>query len=94
MACVHWVPALLRRIERDDALADALLQGPARPGSDSAKLSKLTLASKGMANKGKARSALAAALKIYEATAAPVLAFDVTADRYRLAQHALSEMLE
>ena len=94
MMCVYWVPALLRRIERDEALADALLQGPTRPGSDSVKLSELTLAGKGMANKAKARSALAAALKEYEAAEAPVVAFDVTADRYRLAQHALSEMLE
>jgi len=93
LACVYWVPALLRRVERDDALADLLLQGFSRPVSNSAKLSQLTLAGKGMANRTKARSALALALKKYEASPAPVVAFDVTADRHRLAEHSLSELL-
>jgi hypothetical protein len=91
--CPFWVPAFLRRIERDDGAADALIAALGDAPSASARLSELALLGLGCKDKAKTRPILVGALRDYEAAPAPVIAFDVTAGAYRLAVHVLQALL-
>jgi hypothetical protein len=91
--CSYWVPAFLRRIERDEDVADDLIDALDRAPSASARLSELALLGLGCKDKAKTRPVLTAALKTYEAAPAPVIAFDLTANAYRPALHTVCELL-
>ena len=64
--CAYWVPAVLRRIERDDGVADALIKTADNAPSASARLSELTLLGRGCKDKSKTRPVLERALQSYE----------------------------
>ena len=89
--CSYWVPAFLRRIERDEQAADEIIK--ALDHVPSSRLSKLALLGLGCKDKAKTRRVLGAALRDYETPPVPVIAFDVTANAYRLAAHAVRELL-
>jgi hypothetical protein len=91
--CSYWVPAFLRRIERDEDVADDLIDALDRAPSASARLSELVLLGLGCKDKAKTRPVLTAALKTYKVAPAPVIAFDLTVNAYRPALHAVSELL-
>jgi hypothetical protein len=91
--CSYWVPAFLRRIERDDRVADEIIAAVDRAPSASARLSELALLGLGCKDKAKIRPILDRTLRDYEATTAPIIAFDVTAGAYRLAAHTVRELL-
>jgi hypothetical protein len=92
--CAYWVPAVLRRIERDDdVMADALISAADNAPSASARLSELSLLGRGCTNKPKTRPVLERALRAYEDAEVPVVAFDVTTGSYRLAPHVVCELL-
>jgi hypothetical protein len=91
--CSYWVPAFLRRIERDERAADEIIAALDRAPSASARLSGLALLGLGCKDKAKTRPILGAALRDYEAAPAPVVAFDVTAGAYRLAVHTVRDLL-
>jgi hypothetical protein len=91
--CSYWVPAFLRRIERDESAADAIIGALEGAPSASARLSELALLGLGCKDKAKTRPILDNALRQYEAAPAPVIAFDVTAGAYRLAAHAVRALL-
>ena len=91
--CPFWVPAFLRRIERDEGAADAILAAVDHAPSASARLSELALLGLGCKDKAKTRPILADALRDYETASAPVIAFDITAGAYRVAAHVLHGLL-
>lgn len=91
--CSYWVPAILRRIERDDSAADALIAALDNAPSQSARLSELTLLGRGCKTKSKTRPVLERALSDYAGTQAPVVGFDVITESYRVAAHVLHELL-
>ena len=91
--CAYWVPAVLRRIERDDGVADALIKAADNAPSASARLSELTLLGQGCKDKSKTRPVVERALQAYESADAPVVAFDVTTESFRLAAHAMRGLL-
>ena len=91
--CAFWTPAFLRRIERDEGAADAIIAALDRAPSASARLSELALLGIGCKDKAKTRPILANALRAYHAAPAPVIAFDVTAGAYQLAAHVVQTLL-
>jgi hypothetical protein len=91
--CSYWVPAFLRRIERDERAGDEMIDAIARAPSPSARLSELALLGLGCKDKAKIRPVLASALRDYLAAPAPTVAFDVTADTYRLASDTVRDLL-
>jgi hypothetical protein len=91
--CVYWVPAVLRRIGRDAAAADAIIDAIPFAPSNSARISFLALLGKGTANSTKVRPVLEQALADEDITDAPIFGFDVTTEKSRLAEHVLRELL-
>ena len=91
--CGYWVPAVLRRIERDSSIADALIEAADDAPSASARLSELTLLGRGCKDISKTRPALERALQTYESAAVPTVAYDVTTESYRLAAQAIRQLL-
>jgi hypothetical protein len=91
--CSYWVPAFLRRIERDELAADEIIAALDRAPSASARLSELALLGLGCKDKAKTRPILGASLRAYGTAPAPVVAFDVTAGAYRLAVHTVGDLL-
>jgi hypothetical protein len=91
--CSYWVPAFLRRIERDDRAADEIIAAVDRAPSESARLSELALLGLGCKDKAKTRPILDRTLRGYEAKPTPIIAFDVTGGAYRPAAHTVRELL-
>jgi hypothetical protein len=91
--CGYWVPAVCRRIEKDDAVADALIARLQSAPSASARLSELTLLARGCKDTAKTRPVLENALQTYEGGRVPTVAYDVTTESYRVAAHAIRQLL-
>ncbi len=91
--CSYWVPAFLRRIERDERTVDKMIGAIERAPSPSARLSELALLGLGCKDKAKIRPVLTSALQAYQAAPAPIVAFDVTTDGYRLAGDTVRDLL-
>ena len=89
----YWVPAVLRRIERDANMTESLVEAAESAPSASARLSALCLLGLGSPNNSKVRSVLESAVRSYEAEIIPVIAFDVTTESFRLAAQALRELI-
>jgi hypothetical protein len=91
--CSYWVPSLLRRIEREPAIGDAMIEASATAPNASAKISLIALA--GRAGNGRItyRDFFATEAARVAAAVAPPTGFDVTAGEHRLVSHVLHEML-
>ncbi|RKE68010.1 NACHT domain-containing protein [Pseudorhodoplanes sinuspersici] len=91
--CGYWVPAVIRRIETDDAVVDELIAASQRAPSASARLSELTLLARGCKDTAKIQPVLESALQTYESGLVPTLAYDVTAESYLVAAQAIRQLL-
>jgi hypothetical protein len=91
--CSYWVPALLRRIGRDAAAADAIIEAIPLARSHSARVSLLALLGKGGADNAKVRPFLEQALADDTNADVPSFGFDITTEKSRLVRHVLGELL-
>jgi len=91
--CTYWVPAVLRRIGRDAAAADAIIEAIPLAPSNSARISLLALLGKGSADDTKVRPFLEQALADDANADVPSFGFDITTEKSRLVRHVLSELL-
>lgn len=91
--CGYWVPAVIRRIETDDSVADAFIARLQHAPTAAAHLSELTLLARGCKDTTKTRPVLETALQAYENGSVPTVAYDVTTDSYRVAAHAIRQLL-
>jgi hypothetical protein len=91
--CSHWVPALLRQLERDAQFADQLIARVASAPSISARISLLALAGKGSKGRMTFRSVISREAEKLENAVVPPFGFDLTSGSNRLARHALQELL-
>jgi hypothetical protein len=91
--CGYWVPAMLRRIETDDTVADVIIKRLPHAPSASARLSELTLLARGSKDTAKTRPVLESALQAYESGPVPIVAYDVATESYRIAAHAIRQLL-
>jgi NACHT domain len=91
--CAYWVPSLLRRIEREPAIGDAMIEASATAPNASAKISLIALA--GRAGNGRVtyHDFFATEAGRVAAAVAPPIGFDVTVGGHRLAGHLLHELL-
>ncbi len=91
--CAYWVPALLRRIERDPAVSEELIKALGVAPNTSAKVSLIALAG-GSGNGRSKHSAFftAEAARVTSAVAPPI-GFDVTTGSQRIAAQILHELL-
>jgi hypothetical protein len=91
--CAYWVPAVLRRIGRDAAAADAIIETIPQAPSHSARISLLALLGKGSADNAKVRPFLERALAVDANADVPSFGFDITIGKSRLVTHVLREFL-
>ena len=91
--CNYWVPAVLRRIGRDAAATDAIIEAIPLAPSNSARISLLALLGKGSANDTEVRPFLEQALAADANADVPSFGFDITTEKSRLVRHVLSELL-
>ncbi|TBB28159.1 NACHT domain-containing protein [Rhizobium ruizarguesonis] len=89
----YWVPTFIRRLNQDDDAVDAIVKLLPNAPSESARLSALLLVGLGGKDKGKTRPVLEDALRRYDAEPTPAIAFDVMQGTYRIASHAVRELL-
>jgi hypothetical protein len=85
--------AVLRRIGRDTAAADAIIEAIPLAPSHSARISLLALLGKGTADNAKVRPFLEQALADDANADVPGFGFDMTTEKNRLVRHVLRELL-
>jgi hypothetical protein len=85
--CTYWVPAVLRRIGREAAAADAIIEAIPLAPSHSAWISLLALLGKGSPDNAKVRPFLEQALADDANADVPGFGFDITTEKSRLVRH-------
>jgi hypothetical protein len=91
--CAYWVPTLLRRIERDPDVGDAMIAALDRASSYSQRISLLAVAGRGSQGRIKHHAVFLREEDIASKAVAPPIGFDVTSGTNRVVLHVLHELL-